>query len=68
MTNMSKYSVEAFCYCIRDCEFLGLEANTVHKCTIELDVHGTPFFIIQCQCGGPIKCVHEWFVNFFVLA
>ena len=71
VNNVSKYSIEACCICIKEVddeykEIRDFSKGEVARCLVELDDHGTPYFTIYTR-HSPIKCTQEWFSYHFKL-
>ena len=61
------FKTTAVCRCIKDCDDFGMTPGKLHLCSIEMDPDGATRFIISHPVGGPIKCLQEWFANYFEL-
>lgn len=53
--------------CIKSLEDFDLKLGTVYLCDLLLDLNGATTFVIHQEDGSEIKCVQEWFGEFFEL-
>ena len=73
VNNVSKYSIDACCICIKETAYYDFGyvypdpcVGEVTRCLVELDDCGTPYFTIY-TLSGQIKCDQEWFSEHFKL-
>ena len=53
------------CICTRDCLDFDIKRGMIVGGIVHLDEDGSTTFVIELPNGGPLKCVQEWFANYF---
>lgn len=53
------------CECINDCWDFDMKRGMIYGGTVTIDEYGDTTFAIDLPGGGPLKCVQEWFANYF---
>ena len=59
------YKTNIKCLCIRNYVYRDLKIGMIFDATVELDKTGDTTFTVSKPDGGEIKCVREWFENYF---
>lgn len=57
--------VRFICQCTNECVALGITRGMTFGGTACIDEYGETTFVIDLPTGGPLKCVQEWFANYF---
>lgn len=61
------YEMNFVCRCIKACwDFDTVEGN-IYPGVAVFDKNGSVTFVIEVYTESPIKCVQEWFENYFEL-
>lgn len=55
------------CRCINTCEGMDIEEGKIYFVNIRLLETGETVFVVKFADGSELKCVQEWFENYFEL-
>ncbi len=61
------YEMNFVCKCIKSCWDFDVDAGEVYNGTAVFDKNGFVTFVIHIFDDSPIRCVQEWFEEYFEL-
>ena len=53
------------CLCVNDCLDFDMKCSMIYSGVVHIDEYGDTTFIVELNDGEQVKCVQEWFVNYF---
>ena len=53
------------CQCINDCWDYDMKRGMIYGGVAHIDEDGSTRFVVEMPIGSPLKCVQEWFANYF---
>lgn len=55
------------CMCTTDCCDFDMKRGLIYDGVVHIDEDGATTFVVALPGGGPLKCVQEWFANYFII-
>lgn len=59
------FEVEFRCVCTNDCWDFDMKQGMIYSGVVHIDEDGATTFVVALPNGGPLRCVQEWFANYF---
>ena len=53
------------CICTNDCWDFDMKRGMILGGVVHIDDDGSTTFVVDIPGGNPVKCVQEWFANYF---
>ena len=53
------------CACTNDCWDFDMKRGMIYDGVVHIDEYGSTTFVVNIPGGSPLKCVQEWFANYF---